>query len=475
VVTEEVVETNDATILEIKTAYTVSDPDTLRTKSPRFKRTQKIAKGKLTRKGLAKSQRSAFDAYKAEVLKKSAKHPLRKAAEEGDQALLDAIASGKGDFVVTRTYIIPKRQATRDAKGNLVVPVVDADGTVDFSKTKVVETPFGAHAAAGDDNDREEDAGPPTTTTSGTSTHTAKFLTGFTVGDAYDWVERIDFPTGFFRLQVHADWSVGLRVPFEVKTTMDPKRIKTRGDHDKKKKYKVELSLKTLDAGASYYRNVGVDEQFVKAGQELVLEGGFWVKVKAKVLGKVILDRKLGGASFSKGQDFNPPFGDCKDCGPELWLPRDATGTGINLGIISGGAQLGVQVTGDSRVGVEYESLFGNDEVKSTHAGTTRKKHHLWWERPATKKVTTELKAMKNRHEKQYGFRLSDPTYKWDVALRPGVKIGFEIDLGVWKNDYDVGTIWLPVEIPLGEVTLDGHAGTTKKYKVKRGTKTWKR
>ena len=444
VVSEDVVELDDVTVFQIKTDFTVSDPTLLRKKSARFKSYEEIPKGSLKRADLSKVE-------------------------------LDAIAAGKGDFSVTNTYVIPKKAATRDAKGNLVVPTVGDDGIVDYTKTKTIETSFAGNiATSGDEKTREEEPEPPKEM--GESTFTAKFLTGFTTGDAYNWIERFDFPTGYFKIHAHADWSVGLRIPFEVTGTMDPRKLVSNKQTNTNGDYTVKLDLKTVDADAAFYRAVGVEEQYVKNGQELVLEGGFWLKIELKALGKMWVDRKFpkNGVNLDEGQDFVPPFGN-NDSGPELWVPASVTGTTINLGVLKGAAQLGVKITGDSDVTVDYVSLDGADEIKSSYRGTKQRVHELVWKGPGEKKLETEIAPLDGKRKtKPYGYRLSDPEYDWHVSLKPGVKLSFTINLAVWKHKYELGTLWFPVELPLGDIELGRHAGTTGVYRVKHGTQVLK-
>jgi hypothetical protein len=481
-VTAEVVELDDATVLSSSTSVTIEKPDVVQKSAPELTKVRGTP-GPATLGGLSAKAKADLATFKAQALKFATGHPLRQAAESGDQALLDAIAAGKGDYTVTTTIVIPKRPLARDASGRARAPTQSADGSFDFGSSK---------GSAADESKRDEvrtkgkarEPKAPKTKEKGRVAYDADFLTGFTRGDSLEWTRRWDVPTGFFRVKATAWYDYGLRVPVRVHAVMKPERIETKGASDVESKYDVSLDAKTLDADAAFYRDVGLSGSDVADGKELVLRAGFSVTLTLRIMGIDINQTIPKGAAFDFGQNFRPPFGDCgTKCGFDVWVPSSITHTGISiLGVLKGEARFGVNVSGNGAVGVDYGALFGNDPLKSWHssrsANSAENRHDIVFSSP--KQTHTFFQnapaiAQKQGGSKSFGFALSKPKYTWKLELTPGVRADIEVNAKpIFKSKFTIGPLWLhDLAIRLGTINLRGHDGTADEHLVRLGTKTF--
>jgi hypothetical protein len=467
VVEEDVVETDTATILSTTTRAIVTDPDEVRKASPEFAKFRG-GKEKAKLNELDAKTRKAFDEFYAKAKTFSADHPLHKAAHKSEQELLDAVVAGKGDLAVTTTIVIPKHGRSRDTQGKLKKPTRTKDGALELSTVQqkpikgVEPTYFGV----------EE-------TTEGTKSYTAKFLTGFTEGDQWEWSRRWDFPTGgYFRVKASAWYDYGLRVPVQIKGTLDPTNIRVTGG-DKPSEYEVKLEASALDAPKSYYEDVGLKSADVHDGKELVLSAGLQVTFTLHVLGTDINERLPNDDTFNFSQDFRPPFGDCgTNCGFNVWIPAEITHTSVNiLGIIKGSARAGVNVSGNGTARIDFEALSGSSVVQSWGKGdkknaSNKRRIALTKASQATTQVS-EAPALNDITSREYGYRLSSPSYDWGIVLTPGVRADIDIKLWPIKETFTVQPLWLDaLAIRLGNLSLGPHAGTKATYTLKHGRKS---
>lgn len=467
VVEEDVVETDTATILSTTTRAVVTDPDEVRKASPEFARFRG-GKQKAKLSELDAKTRKAFDEFYAKAKTFSANHPLQQAAQQSEQALLDAVVAGKGDMAVTTTIVIPKHGRTRDANGKLKKPTRNKDGSLELSATqqaplKGVQPP----------NPGIEE------TTEGTKTYTSKFLTGFTEGDQWEWSRRWDFPTGgYFRVKASAWYDYGLRVPVQIKGTLDPTSIRVSGG-DQPSEYEVKLEASALDAPKSYYEDVGLKSADVHDGKELVLSAGLQVTFTLHVLGTDINERLPSNDAFDFSQDFKPPFGDCgTNCGFNVWIPAEITHTGVNiLGIIKGSARAGVNVSGNGTARIDFEALSGSSVVQSWGKGdkknaSNKRRISLSKANQALTQVS-EAPVLNDVTSREYGYRLSSPGYDWGIVLTPGIRADIDIHLWPIKETFTVQPLWLDaLAIRLGNLSLGPHAGTKTSYTLKHGRKS---
>jgi hypothetical protein len=467
VVEEDVVETDTATILSTTVRAIVTDPDEVRKASPAFARFRG-GKEKAKLNELDAKTRKAFDEFYTKAKTFPADHPLHKAAQKSEQDLLDAVVAGKGDMAVTTTIVIPKHGRSRDGNGKLKKPTRDKDGRLELNTAQ----PQPIKGAQPTFSSVEE-------TTEGTKTYTAKFLTGFTEGDQWEWSRRWDFSTGgYFRVKASAWYDYGLRVPVQIKGTLDPTNIHVSGG-DRPSEYEVKLEASALDAPKSYYEDVGLKSADVHDGKELVLSAGLQVTFTLHVLGTDINERLPKNDAFDFSQDFRPPFGDCgSNCGFNVWIPAEVTHTGVNiLGIIKGSARAGVNVSGNGTARIDFEALSGPNVVQSWGKGDkknadNKRRISLTKASQALTQVS-EAPLLNDVTSREYGYRLSSPSYDWGIVLTPGIRADIDIKLWPIKETFTVQPLWLDaLAIRLGNLALGPHAGTKTSYTLKHGRKS---
>lgn len=481
--TEEVLETDDAVVITTSTKVTVVDPDAMRKKSKRFGAiASKKQRDAFKLSSLSKAEKDDFDKLFARMKKLPPKHPLRKAADKGEDALLDAIIDGQGDVTVTSTIVVPKKPLERNARGQLQVRSVDKDGNVDFRRTRGVDTPAGRAARVSAGRDSEVDA--PETTERGTSTSKAKFLTGFTEADDFIWEKRWDFSFGHVSVKFHPWYEFGLRVPVQIKGVLEPKKIVHTGPSDEPAEFTVSLTADAFDAHEAYYEEVGLDRTLIEDGNEFLLGAGFEIVIRVKA-GKIV-DKKWTipkNAAFDMSQNFDPPFGNCgTKCGFEVWIDPTVTHTKISLlGIVTGAARLGFNVSGKGEASAQLEMLDGNDTVASWevgHKGEKRKTHRVFFgdTRDVHKFAAEAGKNIRAGRTKPFGYKLSDPRYDWSLVVTPGIKANIHVKAKPLLNDnFPIGPKWFDsFAIKLGTVKLGAHRGTTHRYKIEHGEKIWR-
>lgn len=468
IVEEDVVETETATILSRTTRAVVTDPDELRKKSPEFARFRS-GKEKAKLSELDAKTRKAFDEFHAKAKTFAANHPLHQAAQQSEQALLDAVVAGQGDMAVTTTIVIPKNGRSRDVNGKLKKPTRAKDGNLEFNAQAV--TPIKGVIPITPSVEE---------TTEGTKTYTSKFLTGFTEGDQWEWSRRWDFPTGgYFRVKASAWYDYGLRVPMQIKGTLDPTNIHVSGG-DQDSEFQVKLEGSVLDAPKSYYQELGLSNADLHDGKELVLSAGLQVTFTLHVLGTDINETLPKNDAFDFSQDFRPPFGDCgTDCGFNVWIPAEITHTSVNiLGIIKGSARAGVNVSGKGTANIDFEALSGSNVVQSWGKGdkknaTNKRRVSLSKADQSLTLVSAAPSLPSDASSREYGYRLSSPRYDWGVVLTPGIRADIDIKLWPIKETFSINPLWLDVlAIRLGTLSLNPHAGSKATYTLKHGRKS---
>ena len=442
--TEDVQETADATILTSRSSFTVVDRAAVGSRVPSLGAFRPKA---VSLNSLSSSQRDAFDRYKRTLDAKPNGHPLKDAAARSDTALFDALKQGQADITMTTTVRVEKNPTPLSGRftglAAPLVPVTSQDGqtiTVDLN---------GAQGTA-----------------TGEANHTAKFLTGWSKGDALHFSERIDLGVAWVEIGAHAGYTVGLRVPVGMKGTMTPKAIKRNGSGTFNDSYEVKVyDVAAIDSDAQHYQGTGLDDALVDNGKEFALQADLYVFAKGEVFGAKFNKRFPERPLLDEGMQMRPPYGDCGvACGLNFFFPSSLTKTGINvLGIVTGGGQLGFNVGGSGVVSYDYESLVNGAVVASTRvsSGDKAKTHRVSTDgRTGMAACFTTTLPEKSLAMVPFGYRLSNPGYDWNIANSPVVKASAAFDYVVGTYDFTLGPYALPISIELGTLKLPRHAGT---------------
>ncbi|KAF0244496.1 MAG: hypothetical protein FD180_2457 [Planctomycetota bacterium] len=472
---EEVVEVEGSTILTTSTSMTVVDPEALRKVSPEFAkfRSGKLASAKLAE--LDQKARADFDDFKKKALSFAAEHPLKKAADAGDQELLTALAEGKGDVRVTTTVVIPNGPLGYDDAGKPSPPKKSAEGLFDYEADpkKVGKRAPGSREPV--------DAG-PSTKEKGHAVFKAKFLAGDTEGQSWVWSRRWEVPTGHFSVTARAWYSYGLRIPIEITAKTDPATIERTGDKDLDSNFSVYLKARAFDAGTSFYEEVGLSGDDLHDGKEFVLSAGFQVTFSLKVFGLKINSSLPKDDDFGFSQNFAPPFGASgTESGFDIWIPSEVTHTRVSiLGVVVGSLEAGVNVSGKGTIYADYTALYGKDELKSWYPGQeddAKKLNRLKWEADGPeRRLISELPALEHKGgKKDFGCVLSRPEFEWAMRLTPGVRGVIAVHAKpIYNDSYTIGPLWLDeLAFDIGTWKLGAHPGTIHGYRIKNGEKSW--
>jgi hypothetical protein len=469
-VTEEFIETEHTMLLVGTTHLVVRDPAALRTLAPTLGKFHLKGPGAITLSRMDAGQRAFFDAFQAQMLTKPNSHPLGMAARQGSAQLLDAALSGKGDLTITTVVEAPLENLAT-AGATYMAPAVQ-NGSFDFSQMH-------SSSIVGFNSNYStfEDAAPlQAGTASGESTVVTPFVNGFTLANAFSWGEEWNFGVGSVSFEAGASYGVGLRIPIQVTGTMTPTEIGHLGDTaDFDSTFASTVSANVIDADADFYADAGLEPIDVQDGQELVLNAEAHITVDVNIFGAKVRETFPHGLSVDYGRNFRPPFDGCgTDCGTNLWLPASLTKTDIDLGVAGAYAQIGVNVSGEGTVTLDYESLYDHDPVKSTRGQATQTTHELSFTQDNDRNFTTRLPALETWGDKPFGYKISNPKYTWDVAVTPGVKGVIWVDCLVldWRDG--LGPFWLDIaKIELGSVKFGPHAGSRSSRSVNQGTKSW--
>ncbi len=488
---ERFVETDREVVLEASTAFVVRDPKQLRESSKRFSNFRRGTKpGTAFVTDFNAEQREKFNALKRSLRDEPDDHPLKVAAGQGDQALLDAVIRGLGNVLVTSVVRMPKRGALERQGQNLMVPSYKGSGKgLDYEETRPLKLPFavdtkvplestsmGLQATIPNDVPEQDPY------TWGEATTVSKFVAGFQVGDGWYWDETWSLADGHLTLGAGVYFALGIRFPFEVTGTMSPTSIVLHGSEDVDGEFETDLSVETVDGDAAFYEAAGVPADEVYDGDEFVATASAYMTIDLEFgFGLIKVDETFPkDPVFDHGQNFTPPLGEScgSNCGIEFWIPSNVTRTNINFaGIVHGEAQLGMLLTGDGSISLDYESLFDDEEVVSQRAGNDELTHRLTFNQESSRHFVTELPALEEPGTKSFGYRLSDAEYALDLEVVPGVKGTLNINAQPFYSDVFEVTLWIPqATIPVGDLfgSLEFPNLGTKRRKVNKGSKQWR-
>jgi hypothetical protein len=494
----EVFDFGDSYVIVRRTSTVVAKPDELRKRSKFFRQGVTKRNGSVPMAKMSKASRAGFEAFKRELAKEPASHPLRKAAAKGDQALLNAIADGVGPIEIEDTIHIPKK-LPRLKGSKLSVPRLDGErldyarpGTMKLSTaiTGLGNGPVVAPNIA-------EQVGEITSERfmGGRVGTTAAFLAGQTWADSWRWERKWKVPSGFFRITLGAYYAVGLRIPIEMQTSYYPTLACESGGHHATMEVYPSLRVKadTKDAGPEFYERAGLSGAAVADGKEFVLEAGVGYGYKLRLFWETLVHKRYTVREVDYGQHFEPPLSTRSKRVKSFFLPASLTHTELGAGPLSGKAQIGLRLEAEGTVATRVAGYQNGRPAPvreapqgSTPTGsgrTTSKAHRLLIGDHDWKEYEFRLLAHgRPRHNRPqpdftdtYGFKVDDVGYESDWSVVPGVKVSASASY----HGYGIRvaySFWLSsLRLPIGEVTLHHHPGTTRAIEYQDGHRYWHR
>ncbi len=283
---------------------------------------------------------------------------------------------------------------------------------------------------------------------------TEYFLTGFTIYRSYsdEWTYEKDawwHPRIFISFSYSLNAGFGVRAPFSIDVDY------VSGNVDETV-VAVSVDPVSLDVAAE---QVGLPSDAYFDGKEFVLELNFDCELTASVagIGGSVECDDLYSIDTNFSRDFNPVIGS-ETRNIENWflwedgespLRKELAGGAIygevNLGI-------GADVV-NGAVGVQIDAAANTDISGVVEGDTT------WFDSRSAQYVTVERDSQIGGA----GFEVSEPEYRFSVAVRPKVKFTAGIDTAVYDNSWSfiAPLDFLGFSLGFG---LDHHDGTVESH-----------
>lgn len=486
IIQDEVTEFDDAFVVRRATTINVVNPQALKKASPEYRKFMgKRSNKRILLNKLSPESVAGLDHYMKEVLPKlPANDPIRLAAVNGPQAILDAIRDGKGMLTIEDTIMVPKLVMPMSPQGVAMYPKFNQNGVLTLKKPIQMQT-FTVKPM--------QLAAPPAKLApaplakkqlqmvkrnvpfeaSGNHNFSEEFLAGFTKGHSWQWEQRWSYTSGFFRVTVGAGYGFGLRVPFTVSGAFSPTNIIINDRADRTIDIRGQLQVDVFDANSDYYRRVGLPQSKVFAGDEFVTEMQFGFGYKFRALWKDIAYKKFVGSGVNYSQSFTPPFGHCNNnCGIRIPIPAELTRTEFDVAALEGEVQIGLHLSGKGQVGMDFNRLIDGQPIgkarfnfKNTNAKNTTFR---------LDRIDTETNV--DKAQARYGFMLDNLNYRLGLTVTPEVRLG--VVAGYKDFSRTFYTDWLPLNfytIRLGTINLGSHEGTPSNYIYADGLKSFTR
>lgn len=455
----EIFEFPDSFVIVRSTSAVVRDPETLAKQSSLF-RNYLMGKGPTPRITLADLKPEGIQGLrefmKSDVEKLAADDPLRQAAGKGETSLLQAIADGVGPVELVDTFHVPKT----------AFPVVDGKLQLPFPSKVLSNFRVARPDDRGEEaNARQRETEPvekPDLITSGKSEIHAKFLAGFTLGNDWTWNRRWNYPSGFFRITLGAKYGVGLRIPIQVEGEFYPTRAVLKDTRNRSLETTFAMRARAVDGDESFYRDTGIPENLLFGAKEAVLEAQFGFGYKFRALWTDISSRPFSYFGLDFSENFTPPTGRDGDA-PVISIPPHLTHTAFDFGGLDGSATFGIRLVGTGTIQFDYETMAAGKTIQTKKI-----------ESRSTDRQT--INGLIPAEATDYGFRLKNPAYRYDLELVPTVKLNGRVHCPGFSRGISTGWIDLnSLAIDVGTVSLERHAGTRKSISFNGGKKSFKK
>jgi hypothetical protein len=467
---EKAFEYNHAYVVMRQVSGVVADPKLARASSPVFARIAPVPKTVGTLKDLDAAAVQKFFAAKTKLLSNESNgHPLQKAAQQSDQALLEAISHGVGPISIRDSFMILKVASTVNAQGQVLAP--PSQGGVYNLSTRAPLSGSLLRAPL------PQISLPPEQRSSGFTTVRAALLNGFTEAHDWFWDRRWEFFSGHAYLAAGLSYGFGIRIPIEVTARMTPFQVNNFGSTDSAADFTVDFQARTLDGDAAHYEAAGLGPVARHNAEELLLFANFGYGYSFEALWINFGNRPYQTMGFDFSQNFTPPQGGDWKPLKEYFIPASLTRTELDLGVVSGGLELGARLDGRGQLDATGKLLFDGVPIVSHRTDTNRNGpvQPLRFTSPGqTLGLRGNLPLISSGTTKSFGFLFEQPVYSAEFSLLPGVKyratIGYK-----WLSKSFSDTLWFEsLRVPLPSLTLGPHAGTRSEVRYEKGTKTYK-
>ena len=293
------------------------------------------------------------------------------------------------------------------------------------------------------------------------------FLTGFTLGKAYEWNQRVEKTiktclvsckkTYYAEVFAGFNYGFGLRFPIRLGGTYTFKP-ETAGSG---KSASVKTDFVPVNGNEQQYLDTGLPADKLFGGKELVAQVGAHAGAgyKLPIIGSDSIDIAVGvdftedlPGDFDLGQ-FTPPAPGSNDNpkAEKVFYDLDLIGGRANFGAI--GAQVfpavRVELTSD-KLTFTLRDLVSNQETLLTTSGQV-----------------TKLAIEKGDQSR---FSIGDPKYNLAFLITPGLTARLFVDLALWSQNWDF-PVWFPqlaLKLPPDGAEFGCHDGTecSRQYAV---------
>lgn len=484
-VVETAVELKDAYIITRKVGFIVANPSALRGASASFAKQVPKARGQMTIKDLTPEMTTKFFAAKSSLLAQGAtgpqtsassqsvsypaNHPLRKAAQVSDQALLDAIVDGAGEMTVEDSFLFLKVLPVITPSGQIMIPGY-SQGVYNLGTREPMKQSFARPMPT-------QLPAPATSVTGGVTTMTSQLINGFTYPHHWHWKRRWEFFMGHAQLEAALNYGFGVRVPIELETKLEPNTITNRGATDTIKDVTATLKAKTVDGDADFYRRAGMFSNGVLNGKEFVLYANFCYGYSFEAFWVDLGYRPCRPDGFDMSQDYKPPMGSSWQRLFEYFIPAEITRTVVDLGVVKGSLQLGAALEGKGSFSAKVRMFLGSALLASIQQPNQQRstEHNIILADPnAALSFRAVIPAMNQSGQTTFGIESSAYTYRAELSLLPGFKYGVTIGYKALSRTFS-DTYWFESwRIHLPSITLGTHPTTRTEVRVV-GNKTYQR
>lgn len=500
---DEVLVYKDAIVVRRSTTIIVVDPERVAQESTLF-RTYLGERATPARAGTRRAaaqpanldpeERAGLQAFMRDGVKRlHAKDPLRAAAAKGEDAILDAIAAGKGALTIEDTLIIPTESGV-DQGSRLAIPTI-RNGILDLANPVPVKElsikslgkvdpdpgpgmtikPMPAKPAEPPPRRAVE----PKHEASGKKTVDVEFLLGTTRAANFQWERKWVYTSGYFRLTLGAGYAFGYRVPVVATARVEPTRGYIRDYSDKNVIIGSAATAKTTNGNANFYKRAGLANNLVKSGRELLLEANVGYGYKFRALWKTISSRPYTAIGVSYSQNFTPPNNpgelQGKQGGKTFGMTLDPNTTKITLKtvFIDGSATIKFEGRAFGALSMDMQSLVDNKVQKTFDVYTNKQLAAGAYPFKMTLDPVP-LRQGQTTQTRPFGLRLLRPEYEARLIVLPMVKFGFRV--GYKRLSRNFSTLWIPLNkllVDTGNITMKPHSGTRTRFTWNEGEKIY--